>query len=637
MSFDQWNNQADTVDVGQWLAAQNQPHQSAPSKQNTNKGSFITHLLPTIGGTAGGVAGGAAGGALAGTAILPGIGTAAGGLIGALLGGFAGGAGGKAVENHIEGQGLGNGVLGQGLEQGVLSAGPVRLLKGATLGTKAAIDVAKDGGGLAGAINAIGDKAAKPILNTGKNLITQGQQAQGRVAGLSAGSKVPGQELTPQDTKAMLTTLKTEGIKTGNANNTLRDIQDKLNQYGKQISGHFTDNNTPLTAAKTNGLASDYLNGLNTTDPSVLKQAGVLANDLKKNVSDTKSLWEFRKTLDSRIPDSKFMDAATTDKVTALKAMRQFVSDQLGDVPGASNYHDLSSIKPFISAEAKRLNNPGGGIVGRIAASGPVQKTEQLLGKGTEAAGNALNPANPYGIASVAGRTVPIGMLQAGANSFQNPSMATTSSTTPTTMSNVNMAGLSQNGGDLSSQQSQSPYGQENLMYDIQRDPKNADKYLTLYSSLDKVFNPSNSKTAIKPTSQQYGLAQGGMNALNQLQQLIQQDPSVINRNATLGQGLPVIGSLISNAAGAGSYHPLADSVLQSLIHLQTGATATPEEVKAARGQLPAPGDSPEEQQRKLQNLVQMFSPFVQGGNTAGTTNSPTDLASALASMGYGQ
>lgn len=613
---------------------------AAPSVQNTNThGNFLTHLLPTIGGTAGGVGGGALGGALAGSAILPGIGTAAGGLVGALLGGFAGGAGGKAVENHVEGQGTFNGVLGQGLEQGALSAGPLRLLKGAGALAKAAPEVTTGAKTLAEAINGAGESAAKPIFNTSKNLITQGQQAQGRVAGLSAGSKIAGTELTPQDTQAMLQTLKTEGIKTGNANNTLRDIQDKLTQYGQQINNHFTTNNTPLAAGDTKAMAQEYLDGLKTTDPGVLKQANILATDLQKNATDTKGLWEFRKTLDNKIPDSKQgTTLAVSNKIEAVKNLRQFIAGKLGDIPGASSYHNLSEIKPFISSEAKRLNNPGGGIVGRIAASGPVQKTEQLLGKATEATGNAINPATPYGIASVAGRTVPIGALQAGASSIQNPSTATTSSTTPTTMSSDNMAGLSQNSGDLSSGQgSSSPYGQANLMYDISRDPKNADKYLTLYSSLDKIFNPSDSKTAIKPTSQQYGLAQGGMNALNQLSQLIKQDPSVINRNATLGQGLPVVGSLISNAAGAGTYHPLADSVLQSLIHLQTGATATPEEVKAARGQLPAPGDSPDEQQRKLQNLAQMFSPFVQGGNTSGTSSSPTDLASALASMGYGQ
>jgi hypothetical protein len=285
----------------------------------------------------------------------------------------------------------------------------------------------------------------------------------------------------------------------------------------------------------------------------------------------------------------------------------------------------------------------GAAVAAQIANSNAGRKG---IAKGLDAIASradnaALKSGSPYTLANVGKRVVGGDIARGTVNQSPNSIPTTTNTSTDPTASN--MLPSSQNLNDLSSSSlgqdtaSASPYGQENLMYDIQRDPKNADKYLTLYSSLDKIFNPSDSKTAIKPTSQQYGLAQGGMNALNQLSQLIQQDPSVINRNATLGQGLPVVGSLISNAAGAGSYHPLADSVLQSLIHLQTGATATPEEVKAARGQLPAPGDSPEEQQRKLQNLAQMFSPFVQGGNTAGTTNSPTDLASALASMGYGQ
>jgi hypothetical protein len=179
-------------------AAQQQAHMGGfQPKQNTNtkgKGSFITHLLPTIGGTAGGVTGGAAGGALAGTAILPGIGTAAGGLIGALLGGFAGGAGGKAVENKVEGQGTFNGVLGQGLEQGVLSAGPLRLLKGAGAAVKAAPEAITGTKTLAEVLSGAGEKAAAPGIlgRTGAKVANKGAQMEARAGGFGIGEKVAG-------------------------------------------------------------------------------------------------------------------------------------------------------------------------------------------------------------------------------------------------------------------------------------------------------------------------------------------------------------------------------------------------------------------------------------------------------------
>jgi len=247
--------------------------------------------------------------------------------------------------------------------------------------------------GLAGkAISKVTGKGKQPTGGFMENLTTQGQQAQGRVAGISAGSKVNGKELAPQDTERMLQTLKTEGIKTGNANNTLRDISDKLKGYGQQIADHFKTNNHPLKPEDTKVIADNFIAGAKTTDPRYLKEAQILADDLQKNAKSTKGMWKFRTSLDKRVPDSKFADDATTFRIAAIKDMRQYIAKELGDVPGMQGYHDLSEIKPFISAEAKRLNNPSGGIVGRVIASGPVQKLESTFGKGAEAAGRIGGP-----------------------------------------------------------------------------------------------------------------------------------------------------------------------------------------------------------------------------------------------------
>jgi hypothetical protein len=605
---------------------------TAPQQQS-HAGNFLTHLIPTIGGT-----GGAIGGAALGTAIAPGIGT----LLGALLGGATGGAAGKVGENAAEHQKLTNGVAGQAVEQGVLGAGPLRLAKLGTVGVKAGAEALGAGEGLAGALTAAGERANTPLLgNTAKNLVTQGQAAQGRVSGISAGQKIANKELTPQDTATMLQTLQNEGIKTGNANNTLRDVQAKLDQYGSQISDHFTGNNTPLSKTDVNNIARDYVKSIGTSDPRVVKEANVIANDLKNSVTDTKGLWEFRKGLDSRIPDSKMAagDNVLSNQLKAVKAGRQFLADKLGAVDGMQQYHDLSEIKPFISAEAKRLNNPGGGLIGRVAASGPVQKAEGSLGKATEHLGNALgggeSPTAGLTPGAIASRTVPIGAAQALAQSSPAQNAATQSPQT-TGLSPDLTAAL------LNAQQqptNNSPYSQDNLMADIQRDPKHASDYISTYSALDKIFNPQpSSSSTIKPTSQQYGLAQGGMNSLQQLAQLISNNPSIVERNATPGQGLPLVGSLITNAAGAGDYHALSDNVLQSLIHLETGATATPEEVKAAKGQLPQPGDSAQLQQQKIQNLMTLFQPYIQGNSgNAANSGSSSDLINALLASGYGQ
>lgn len=253
-------------------------------------------------------------------------------------------------------------------------------------------------GGLYGAATGGTLARAGKLLNRGarsgekggfmQNLTTQGQQMQARGLGISGGAKVAGKELTPQDTERILQTLRDEGIKTGNANSAARDLNTRLKAYGQQIANHFKANNAPLLANDTKVIGSNFIEGLKTTDPSVLKQADILAGDLQKNVKSTKDLWEFRKSLDSRIPDSKFMDEATSNKVTALKAMREYISKELGDIPGMQKYHDLSEAKPFLGKGMRELNQPSGGIVGRMLSSGPVQKTESILGKGAEKVGN---------------------------------------------------------------------------------------------------------------------------------------------------------------------------------------------------------------------------------------------------------
>lgn len=127
--------------------------------------------------------------------------------------------------------------------------------------------------------------------------------------------------------------------------------------------------------------------------------------------------------------------------------------------------------------------------------------------------------------------------------------------------------------------------------------------------------NTSNSKTAT-PTATQAGLVSGGISALTQLAQLLQSDPSVIAKSKIPGQGLPLgIGSVVTAAAGTSNYNALSNSVIENLLHLQTGATATPEEVEVVRGQLPLATDDPATRQRKLATLYNSFQGFMGGTN----------------------
>lgn len=397
--------------------------QAKQKKGPSGIAGFLTSALPAI---ASGI------GAVGGTFVAPGAGTVGGGA--------AGGAVGEALKRKILGQKEDIGQIAtQGLEGGVF-AGAGSALRGISGGAKAAVGVKT----ASTAEKTAGLTKASRAAKTSENLITQGEQMQSRGLGTSGGAKVAGQELQPHDSSRMLTTLKNEGIKLGNANSVARDVNTKLGQYGKQIGDHFTGNNAPLSLAEKKTISADFLHNLSSTDPTLEKQANILANDFEKNVKDTKGLWEFRKTLDSKIPDTKFMDENTTAKVTALKEFRGHLSNQIGEVPGMSNYHALSEIKPFLGKGMRELNQPTGGLTGRVLSSGPVQKVEQLLGAGTEKAGKALGGKTDPLVRVVAKdgseNIVPQSMADAsGVKSIPVQSVEETATASPKTVTTKNL------------------------------------------------------------------------------------------------------------------------------------------------------------------------------------------------------
>lgn len=160
-------------------------------------------------------------------------------------------------------------------------------------------------------------------------------------------------------------------------------------------------------------------------------------------------------------------------------------------------------------------------------------------------------------------------------------------------------------------------YGQDNLAYDLQRDPAHASTYLELY----KTLNPSggsSSATTIKPTAQQYGEAQSGLGSLQQLADMIQKNPNIVNQTAIPGQEAPLIGGLVRNAVGTGDYQAAAQNTLDALARARTGAAMSKSEESFYKRMLPQAGDSADTVQFKLQQLQSAFAPFLQANNAGG-------------------
>lgn len=636
--------------------------QTLQTKKPQQKGNFLTHLLPTIGGTGGGVAGGALGGAAAGTAVLPGIGTAAGALIGALAGGAAGGAAGKVGENVIEGNNLGSGVAGQGLEQGVLSAGPIRLLKGA----KAGVGAIRGGEDLASAISSAGDASAAPglLTKTRQYVANKGAQTEARAGGFGIGEKVSGSDpLGFYDSAAITKNLKAEGIKPGSPENRLKQVEDALNTRGKQIDIHLTDNNAALGDNEKQAITQKFLDTVNQqpgVDDLTRKKAGELADNFQNQTSDLKSLVKFRRGLDSQaINFNQNPSAALVAKQLAARTLRDTLSDTTNKLaPGIKglnkSYSNLINAKEYLIGGAKAISDQsqgqgGGGLFSRALTNDTAQMVKS---KGGALAQKALpgELPNPVGVKAIASRTVPVGLADAVLNAQptnnSNTNMPTSPNIGSSTLaansndSNTNMGSLSQNVNDMSStlgdqQGSASPYTKENLMADIQRDPKNASKYIDNYTSLDAIFNPKQTDNKLNSTQQQQAFnAQSGLTSLQKIADTLSSNPNAAKLAAIPG------GSIAANLTGTGEYKAAINNATDVIGRLRSGGAIGQEEEKNFLRLLPQAGDSSDTINYKLQQLSGVFQSFANPTPAAADLNSSSgnsDLTSALMSAGYSQ
>ena len=111
-----------------------------------------------------------------------------------------------------------------------------------------------------------------------------------------------------------------------------------------------------------------------------------------------------------------------------------------------------------------------------------------------------------------------------------------------------------------------------------------------------------------KLSAQSYTLAQQGTDALQKLAQLVQADPGVINRSATPGRGLPVVGGVVGAVSKTTGFDTLGFKAVSSLLRAQSGAAVPDSEVRSyMRAYLPRAGDSQTEVKRKFEELMQSF------------------------------
>jgi hypothetical protein len=177
--------------------------------------------------------------------------------------------------------------------------------------------------------------------------------------------------------------------------------------------------------------------------------------------------------------------------------------------------------------------------------------------------------------------------------------------------------------------QEQSPYPRENLLYDIQRDPNNADKYIAYYQQLQEVFAPPAGTELGATAKTQLASSGNASSTLSQLEGLF----------ASAGGGSGKVGGTVGNLlAGAGLnsnaqiYNELSNSsVTQIARALNGGGQVTDADAVVVIQALPKITDSPEVAQAKFNALKQRLA-IAQENIYKYNAGSPdqTDLASTL-------
>lgn len=595
--------------------------QTAQPKQRGH-GGFLSSIISELGG-----AGGAAGGAALGSLLLPGIGT----VVGAGLGGLFGGTGGRLAENKIRDNRWG---VGDALKEGALSGALSLVGEGyqAAKGAKAAANLSKLG------LEGGQDVARQGILEGAGRSLKAGAGGYG----IGATAKGEGQ-LTAQGSRAVEDTLRKLKIPASSPENMATQLGSRLSSLSATLDNQYTKGATALSKTEMNGLKNKIYDQIMSHPDIELSKAGQnqLKNKLSKlvNAGDTSKLWQFTKDLESKgINFGAAGDAKLVDREAINRIFRENIRDTLNNkVPGVANtnklFHDAKSAERFVLKAAQDVK--GGGLVSKVTNLSPVKSGEAKLGAALENVGKvSAGTGGPLSqVLHQAKIQAPAGLIRAASGASQMPQDTQQGIDPNHPDADLMQAyeqfsgggqGMPQMGGmgQGMDQQMDNPYPQENLLRDIQRDPKHTSEYLSLYKTLASINQPQKLQSSHgKATSQQYALAQTGMQGVQQLQQLLQQDPGVLNRSATPGQSLPGVGGFIQNAAGTGEYQAVAGNVLDALARARTGAQMNKQEEAFYRRLLPRAGDSQATIQKKLAELEQAFSPFLEGDATPDLSN----------------
>lgn len=596
---------------------------SQGKKPVKKKKDFFTDQISTGGGIGGALGGAAAGAALG--SVVPGLGTIIGGLAGGVLGGALGSGGGELAENIITNEDDKFKNVGQeALLGGIFSAPPLRAARGLT-------QVAK-GAGKAGF-----EQAFTGATKSGVKGATQraSESALGGAWGIRPGVKSTGKIITPQNvTELQSFVQKNIGVpKTASAEMVFERAVNFQKETGDAISAAVRaipaeKVNTALLAKSVNNRFSKLLG----VDPS----SNQVAKDIITQLGSAKTpeeLWNLRKSIDNELiswgrnPASAVPGAEQAARA-AREEISKFLTNAAPEIKGLNRQY--GNVVDVINLTADATRSPKGfKVPGFTQTVGGATAQRLKAGAGSAVGGLTPNavPALPGSVRSSTGGIVPTTLRQGIGQNVFGGEQAPALDDALLSQSQPMGGGLDQLAPQIS-QPHQTPYSQENLMFDLQRDPANAQDYIAYYQSLQEVFGQGAQKPLSSAATKDVSNANVGLTALDQIEGILAQDPNVQQRGGISGTFNPF--GLVSGALGTGEYENARAQARDVIARIRTGAALTNDEAKAFDKFLPQPGDSQSTVQQKLAILRQQFQAVAgQGGG-----NSLEDAL--LAQGGYG-
>lgn len=449
--------------------AETQLMQPQTTQKPRGRGGIATSLISEAAGT-GGALGGAALGASIGS-VVPGIGTLIGGGLGGLIGGFGGGFGGRAVENKVRDDEY---RLKDALTEGLISGafGAVGGYGRAAKGLKAAKSATE---------------ATEGLSKIGKFGLRQESAAKG----ISPGVRVGGRELSLSQADE-LGKFTQKNFRAGTPIQILEELEPAVQKRNVELANILSKSNAGVTAQQASELQKQMLEQARKEVPTLFNvkgQPNAKLRQLVNRFSGSKTVAELdeaRKVADSFINFGR-ASAKEPEFEQAARVIRDLVDKRITQLaPEAKQAKTfiskaLDSQGAILKAAKPPVGSGGGGIASRLLESAPAEGLRSQAGRGLSNLGQAtqipgMGVARQFGTGTA---------LRGGANMATNPQIPQ-----PQSLEDAMMQFQGDTGYQSQTQEpaQQNPYPRENLIYDIQRDPKNADEYIKQFQMLQEIF-----------------------------------------------------------------------------------------------------------------------------------------------------